>query len=286
MVYTEKEQPSLRGSKADRETAVPMTSFAVHFLPPSSPGFAKLHPIPSSPGFAQQIIRGSKNTNLDSRLRGNDNEKTLRNFAPFAVQTSHPSSRGLTAGSIRKKIPACAGMTALKLGGPKKTLCSLLNSVTSVVRKTAGGITKQPQMHSNKHEWRHEIFGFIRVYSWLKTKDPSTALAYTRFAQDDKKYNAVLVAAVAVHFLTSSSRGLTAGSIKQKDPSTSCLRHSTQDDNGCLRALGVLGGSKNPLCPLSHSVTSVAAPPPPKSQGNKLSNSNFDFKPTGYRGRI
>jgi len=140
-----------------KQSAAVVASCAVHFLAASSPGFAK------------QIIRGS----------------------------------------IRKKIPAfrlrllgfggqAAGMTPLKLGvlgGYKQTLCSLQNSVSSVTHKTAEGITKQPQMHTHKHEWRRKLFGFIRVYSWLKkSKDPSTSFASAHSAQYDKKNNVAAAA--------------------------------------------------------------------------------------------
>jgi len=68
------------------------------------------------------------------------------------------------------------------------------------------------------------------------------------------------------------------GSTKQKDPSTAlAYARFAQDDNGCLGALHVLGGSENPLCSPKTSVISVVAPPPSKFQGNKMSNSNSRF---------
>jgi len=197
------------------EIAPPSPGFAEPHPTSSSPGFAEHHPTLSSPEFAKRILRGSKNTNLDSRLppsprlrrtgRGNDNEKTLREFAPFAVQIKASSSRGLTAGSIMKKIPACAGMTALKLGGPKNSLCPLLISVPSVVHNAS------------------VILSGLSGVALAKTEGPKVR-----------------------------SRGIS------RRPANSSLS---------LRMTARHG----------------AAPPPPKSQGNKLSNSNFHFTSNGYR---
>jgi len=97
-------------------------------------------------------------------------------FPEVAHHSPIPSSPGLATqilgGTIMKKIPASAGMTALKLSGSKNPLCSPLNSVPSVVQKTATGIKKPPFMFIHVHSW------------WKKSKYPSTS--YLRyFAQDD-----------------------------------------------------------------------------------------------------
>jgi len=62
-----------------------------------SPEFAKPHPIPSSPGFAKQIIRGS--------IKQKDPSTSCLRHSAQDDKKKMASSRGLTAGSI-KKIPA------------------------------------------------------------------------------------------------------------------------------------------------------------------------------------
>jgi len=152
----------------------------------------------------------------------NDDQENIVPVAFFTFQTTPPSSRGLTAGSISPLSPS--------LDPPAKPEDDIGKNAAS-----AAFFAVQIKPSSSRTHVRD-----LTQYPFTKIPPSAVQLfGMTKAAMSSPGF----------------AKQIVRGSIKQKDPSTSCLRsfrlrppgfagQAAQDDNNLLGAPGVPGGSK------------------------------------------